>query len=385
MGKTMKDFIIISGLDFYDNNRGTAALGYGSIGFLENEGYLSSDTIIVKFKHIHKNFFCKARHIKKDVISTEHNKYNYWEVPTSRLERKLLQYLNVLLPNSVFSTIIDNCKFIAALNGGDGFSDIYGTEIFQSRLVDSKIAMIRNIPLVIMPQTIGPFKNAFCWALALRILKYAKKIYIRDDKCVKKLEEHNLAYELKKDLSFYMRPKVVDIPLKTNAVGINVSGLAYSNNFCGLEGQFTNYKHLVLLIIKKFQSLGVSIYLIPHSYNYNIPEKNNDDLLACKSIIESLDNKSNVQVINQDLTAPELKYVISQMSYFIGTRMHANFASIFTGVPLYGLAYSYKFEGAFRLNGVYDDNISQINNISLGDCDMIVNAIISHYTKKCII
>lgn len=46
------------------------------------------------------------------------------------------------------------------------------------------------------------------------------------------------------------------------------------------------------------------------------------------------------------------------MSFFIGTRMHANFAAIYTGVPLFGLAYSYKFEGAFNANGL-DGKIRQ--------------------------
>lgn len=42
------------------------------------------------------------------------------------------------------------------------------------------------------------------------------------------------------------------------------------------------------------------------------------------------------------------------MTFFIGTRMHANFAAIYTHVPLFGLAYSYKFEGAFNANGIYN-------------------------------
>ena len=108
----MKKYIIISGLDFYDNNRGTAALGYGSLGFLENEGFLSDDSILVKFRHSHKNTFFFQRKIKRSIISTDNKNYEYWEVPTSRLERKLLQYLKILLPCSAFYTIFNNVKKI---------------------------------------------------------------------------------------------------------------------------------------------------------------------------------------------------------------------------------------------------------------------------------
>ena len=377
----MKKYIIISGLDFYDNNRGTAALGYGSIGFLENEGFLTANSILVRFRHGHKNTFLLPRNIKRSTIFTDSHNYEYWEVPTSRLERKLLQYMKILLPCSVFSTILKNCLFVAALNGGDGFSDIYGSHIFKSRLVDTRIAIGRNIPLIIMPQTIGPFETSSCLSTAEHILKYAKKIYIRDDKFVGTLKELGLSYVLTKDLSYFMYPKPLDIFIKSNAIGINVSGLAYSNSFCGFEGQFDNYKHLILLIINKFRSLGNPVYLIPHSYNYNEPERNNDDLVACRGIMNCLDDVTDVQIIDMDLIAPEIKFVISKMSYFIGTRMHANFASIFTGVPLYGLAYSYKFEGAFKANGVYDNNITLINNITLEDCDKAVENIMIHYSK----
>lgn len=59
-----------------------------------------------------------------------------------------------------------------------------------------------------------------------------------------------------------------------------------------------------------------------------------------------LKDKTNVVFVDEDLISPRVKYVISKMSFFIGTRMHANFAAIFTNVPLFGLAYSYKFQGA---------------------------------------
>ena len=68
------------------------------------------------------------------------------------------------------------------------------------------------------------------------------------------------------------------------------------------------------------------------------------------------------------------------MSFFIGTRMHANFAAIYTNVPLFGLAYSYKFEGAFNANGL--DGAKQtvmINNIKESDIDGIIQKIDNVY------
>ena len=95
---------------------------------------------------------------------------------------------------------------------------------------------------------------------------------------------------------------------------------------------------------------------------------------------DALDDKRNVYMIKKDLKAPQLKYIISKMNFFVGTRMHANFAAIYTGVPLFGLAYSYKFQGAFEANGVFNST-AIINNINELEADTIVKNIIDKYNN----
>ena len=265
------------------------------------------------------------------------------------------------------------------------FSDIYGTKIFHSRLTEILLAIKAGIPVIILPQTIGPFVEKDNRELAHYILKSASKIYVRDDKYIDELDKLNLAYERSRDLSCYMKPEPVNIDIEENAIGINVSGLAYFNRFTGLEGQFDNYPKLLSIIIGKFQKMKVPVYLIPHSYIANNPLASGDDMLACKEVYEAATDKTGLYWVDKDLKSPQVKYVISQMNFFIGTRMHANFAAIYTGVPLYGLGYSYKFEGAFRENGVYDNNVSLINNISAEQCEEIANRVIEYYKKSSII
>ena len=71
------------------------------------------------------------------------------------------------------------------------------------------------------------------------------------------------------------------------------------------------------------------------------------------------------------------------MNFFIGTRMHANFAAIYSNVPLFGLAYSYKFEGAFNANGLNGkEQTAIINNITREDIPNIINKIEHFYLKN---
>jgi len=99
-------------------------------------------------------------------------------------------------------------------------------------------------------------------------------------------------------------------------------------------------------------------------------------MIACREAFNRLTDKANVILIDKDLISPQIKYVISKMSFFIGTRMHANFAAIYTGVPLFGMAYSYKFEGAFNANGLNGAfQTAMINNISKEDIPAYIGKI----------
>ena len=381
MMKSKEKYVVISGLNLKDNNRGTAALGYGTFYFLKEKDFLKQGDVVVSFRY-YNNFLKSANTaLIENEVEVDGWKIKCKYVPVFRLEKMLASKLGIVLPFTRFGKIISNLKLVAAINGGDGFSDIYSTKTFLSRLHETYIAMKCNIPFIILPQTIGPFNRQANRTIADRILRYAKKIYVRDDKFVKELDSMKLKYELTKDLSAYMKPQPFDIDIKPNAVGLNVSGLTYSNTFRTLSGQFTSYPYLMRTIIRYFQSQNVPIYLIPHSYNYNCPEVSNDDLVVIKDLYANLEDKTNVFIVDRDMISPQVKFVISQMSFFIGTRMHANFAAIYTKVPLFGLAYSYKFQGAFEANGIYDCT-AMINNISEKECDAIVKRIADKYTKE---
>lgn len=378
-----KKYVIISGLDLKDNNRGTAALGYGSFYFLKEKGYLKDDDIVVIFKY-YNNFLKKENTSGKEYfVEYDGKQVKCKEIPVFRIEKKLLDKFGILLPFTRFGRIVSNLRWVAAINGGDGFSDIYSTPTFLSRLHETNIAMKYHVPVIILPQTIGPFKEQANRDIANKILRYASKIFVRDDKFVEEFKEMGLKYEITKDLSAYMKPQPFDIDILPNAVGINVSGLTYSNTFRTLSGQFSTYPYLIKAIIKYFQSQNVPVYLIPHSYNYHQPEESNDDMIVIRDLYGKLEDNTNVYVVDRDLISPQVKYVISQMQFFIGTRMHANFAAIYTGVPLFGLAYSYKFQGAFEANGIYDST-AMINNIDEKACDAIVKKIADKYSESCV-
>lgn len=380
MGKS--NIILLSGFSLYDNNRGSSALGYGSISFLREKGYVEEGDKFYMLSRVDKKVWRKSNFQTKVKLKVNGQDVDIYVAKYFSFEYKLYLKYGICLPFSPLKKVVDNLKLVAATNGGDGFSDIYGKAIFLNRLKESWMAIREHKQLLVMPQTLGPFKDNNIRQIADQVLRNANKIYVRDNRFETELNNMGLNFEVEKDLSSYMLPETWDIDILPNSIGINVSGLAYSNKFKTLAGQFGAYPELIDSLITHFQKLGHHIYLIPHSYNFNKPEKNNDDLEACLLAYNRLSSKSGVEVICKNLTAPQVKYVISKMIFFCGTRMHANFAAIYTHVPVFGLAYSYKFAGAFEANGLSAEQTCMINNISMNDIQDIISKINNLYSNN---
>ena len=378
MGESKK-YVVLSGFELNDNNRGSAALGYGSIAFLKEKAFVEENDNFCMLCRIRKKFWSVLSLKNQESLKVANEDYLIRRIKYLQIEWTLLIRYGKSLPFTPFGKLVRNLKLVAATNGGDGLSDIYGYQIFMGRLKETKIATKIGAKLIVMPQTIGPFSEEGIKSIAKNILLYATKVYIRDSKFEDELKQWGVNYERERDLSAWMTPEPWDINIGKGAIGLNVSGLAYYNNYRSLAGKFENYPLLINRIIEFFQKKGKVIYLIPHSYNYHMPEYANDDLEASKDVYKNLQNKQGVIVIDKDLTSPQVKYVISKMSFFIGTRMHANFAAIYTKVPVFGLAYSYKFAGAFEANGLSVDHTEMIVSISKEDVNMVLAKIQDFY------
>ena len=247
------------------------------------------------------------------------------------------------------------CDLIFDITGGDSFSDIYGKKwLIQTNLLKSFV-LLNNKPLVLMPQTYGPFNNCFFKQWSKIIINKAYKVYSRDKKSTHYITDelkcknitpfttYDLAFSLPYDNLYNKKNKI--------KIGINISGLLWNykkmkNNNISLNVDYIKYHEL--LIEWLIRNDKYEIYLVPHVL---CTEREGEDYYDndCK-VLKEIQNKYKKCIYRDNFeTVIDVKSYISSLDILIASRMHASIGAFSSGVCSIPFAYSRKFAG------VYDD------------------------------
>ena len=269
--------------------------------------------------------------------------------------------------------LIDTCDAVLDISGGDSFSDIYGRERFNNINRPKQIAINRKKFLILLPQTYGPYNDNNVIDKAKNSVRNANVSWARDEDSynnLKKLLGENFSsktHHCGVDMAFGLEPlnpnelisdhinewinnKDRDIPL----VGINVSGLIYNDIEKSITsyGFKANYKHLVNNFVQwLLENTRSRIILISHVMD--VVGHFESDFQACNDILSSVKGKYRDRVIVSPavLNESQVKWLISKMNWFCGTRMHSTIAGLSSLVPTASISYSDKTKGVFETCG----------------------------------
>jgi polysaccharide pyruvyl transferase WcaK-like protein len=235
------------------------------------------------------------------------------------------------------------------LGFGDSFSDIYGKARFD--LVNGPKRMFHrmNIPQLILPQTIGPFIDPKIAAMARTSIEQSEIVLTRDRQSYDYVKIHTMQENVHEliDVAFFMPFHKQVFPSGKIHVGVNVSALLWNGGYTR-NNQFhlkSDYRQLIRAILNCFiAQTDVQLHLVPH---VPIGDGSVEDDYA---LSEKLAAEYQV---GQIVTAPFFdspivaKNYISGLDFFAGSRMHACVAAFSSGVPVFPLSYSRKFNGLF--------------------------------------
>jgi polysaccharide pyruvyl transferase WcaK-like protein len=270
------------------------------------------------------------------------------------------------------ATAIVKSKAVVDVSGGDSFTDLYGPHRFDAMVKTKRLALDNGVPLVLLPQTLGPFRTTAGLHTAIEILRKARAVWVRDKQSYAFLQQHLGAdfdpsiHHLGVDMAVALPQAMPQLPDAIAAVldpsrgyplvGLNVSGLLV-NDPNGARARFgLADNHIAQLDVIATTILNsdpnLRLLLVPHvNRDLGHPES---DLQACHVLRGLLPAAlaQRVIVLEPVLNAMELKWVLARLDWFAGARMHATIGAFSSGTPTLGLGYSDKTDGVFDQCGL---------------------------------
>lgn len=249
-------------------------------------------------------------------------------------------------------SLLRKCDIVFDIGEGDSFADIYGNKRLAIQVLGKALSRLFGRPLVLSPQTIGPFKSGLGRALGNVGMRMAIRIYARDPLSLELLRSAGFAGRSQEvmDVAFalpFERP--VHKQDGRIRIGLNVSGLLYHGGYSGANqfGLTVDYRELIDRSIAFFLAQTVAeVFLVPHVNSDAVEVE--DDLRASQKLAN---RNPGLQVAPRFVSPSAAKSFISGLDFFTGARMHACIAAFSSGVPVIPMAYSRKFNGLFNSLG----------------------------------
>jgi colanic acid/amylovoran biosynthesis protein len=284
---------------------------------------------------------------------------------------------------------IEQAKAVWDVSGGDSFTDLYGVKRFWTTMHPKLMTQEQGTPLILLPQTYGPFNDAKLRAIAVKAVQGARMAWARDQESFATLKDllgdqfDDTKHRVGVDLAFGLPPTTPEQPIldekaaawlkePQGAVGLNISGLIYLDPTAAKEryGFKADYKELIHSLIRGLIERGERVILVPHVLE---PKGNvESDPHACEQVMQAMTpaEREHISILKPPYTAAEVKSVLARLQWFCGTRMHSTIGALSSGVPTAAIAYSLKFRGVFE---TCDQSSGVVDPRSLGTDEALLS------------
>jgi polysaccharide pyruvyl transferase WcaK-like protein len=223
---------------------------------------------------------------------------------------------------------------IVDTTSGDSFTDIYSQRRLTVMAYAHHAAIEAGVPLILAPQTIGPFNSRYGRMLARASIRGATRVYARDSESMRYSEAlGRRPNALSSDLVFAL-PQLPESKARSGAY-LNVSGLLWRSNS---HVDCAEYRSAVVKASRAIIDQGHPVILFPHVLRSAVSRE--DDVTAVEEAAELLRGDVTIY-IPQSLDDVRLR--LNSAALVIGARMHACLNALSVGTPALAWAYSRKF------------------------------------------
>lgn len=218
------------------------------------------------------------------------------------------------------------------MRGGDSFTDSYGLRRLRRQSLFAALVRGLGIPLVLGPQTIGPFTTRAGHLLGATTVRHADLVLARDPLSAAVAGALGRVPEATAtDVVFLLPPPADPASPGTHDVLLNVSGLLWDPHRPG----HSTYRRTVHSLLTDLSRRGREMTLLAH-------------------VLDSRDTDNDVPVVRELAERYHLRALVpdgleearAQMAgarVVVGSRMHACLNALSVGTPAVPLAYSRKF------------------------------------------
>lgn len=242
-----------------------------------------------------------------------------------------------LTPESALNVWMRSFDVVMDTRAGDSFADIYGLDRLFLMSEMAQLARRATVPLVMAPQTIGPFGSRSGRLIGRHSLKHATKVMTRDYASAAYCRALGRGVDaLATDVVFALP---VPSTCKRRDVVVNVSGLLWSPN---PHVDSAKYQQLLLAVCRTLIDRGRSLTLLPHVLSSPVAD---NDGPATQKFAKLLDESVEIIVPS---TLTEVREILASSVLVLGSRMHACLNALSVGTPAIPLAYSRKFRPLFE-------------------------------------
>lgn len=376
----MKKITITNAYTWY--NKGDAGI---LLGIVETLKRIYSDEVSIDVLSFtpeeDKIRYCKDNTIK-NVYSNVLNPHPYKHTKIGKIKAVIKLIFSMLyqliLVNTSKKKLVNKYENYRSLNESD-YIVVCGGGFLGGRKFDSLMHLFQiyintkfEKKVIMMGTSIEPITNKFVKKMTERILKKVDYIYAREVITYEYLKEFmpENKFELIPDMAFMLEDVKEELEyvneLKKgfkHVYGLTVRKWDFPEEKNGKE-LFAKYKKELAKFIeykaKKDNSLFVFVpqVIVEHGNDANVAKEIRD-------LIQE-DLKKHFVILEDDIHPNEVKQLIWNFDFFIGTRMHSNIFATSMGVPTIAIAYEKKTNGIMHTVEL-DDYVLEMNSLCFED------------------
>ncbi len=220
---------------------------------------------------------------------------------------------------------------------GDSFADIYGLHRLAVMTAVAELTVQAGVPVVLGPQTIGPFATRRGRMLARRSLRRATVTMARDTESARHATALGHPAEVLATDVVFALPAPQAAPARD--ILLNISGLLWNAN---PHVDHERYRRVVSGVYRELTASGRRVSLLAHVLDSDSAD---NDVPAIREFAAAAAPDAEI-VLPGDLD--EVRAAVASANLVVASRMHACLNALSVGTPAIPLAYSRKFDPLLR-------------------------------------